>query len=280
MGHVGYVHPDLEAAPVEAPRPDRVVEVARVGGVNGEAEQAAQVEPVRVRREGALHVRPDPSRLRERGGRELGLEAEGGYDGLHPEVELLCRAQPAIDRHDPCAPPRGVLEDAGDHDVPGRDAEPIRGVVLGDHEEVALDARVEGHDGPERVEAGVGPHERGGRALEDGLHVGEPLGPSPMRCDEAHLHLVTVHPLADPGTRHDEGTLGRLDAGTPGARDAQDARQQLARLARCGMVTVAPAPVMRPLASHAPSLAEGATQQGRAAPSHYGFAPRRAYTLR
>ena len=245
---VGNVDVQLKATVRQAAGANRVIKVARVGGVNGHAGHVAQVAAARLGRQGLPHRGHHVLGLRKRRRREVRGQAMGGNDGLYVHVQLVGGTHAAVERHRGGRVARGVLRDAGHHDVALGHAQPARAGVLGHHEEVVPHAGVQRHDGtqgpglPKAADEGLrGPLQHG---VDDGLSATPAVG-------QEHLDLVAAHGLAQALASHVEGALGRLHHGHAGAQHAKDAGQDLARLARPLRAAPPGASVMRPLARHA-----------------------------
>ena len=106
-------------------------------------------------------------------------------------------------------------------------AEARRRGVLGEDEEVVVEAPVERDDDAERIRELVAAEEGRGGADGDVLHVREQLA---AEVGDRHLDGVAVHGLVRTAAAHAEDALGRLDACLARADHAEGARQQLAGL--------------------------------------------------
>ena len=254
MSDVGDVDGKLKAPVRQAPRADRVIEVARVGGVHGHAELIAQVAPTRVRGEGRAHVRHDLLGLPEHGGGKLPRKPVGRHHRLHVEVELVRGAHAPLERHDRSAPARGVLSDAREHDVALHHAETRGARVLRNDEEVVADAHVERHHGAERPGRREAPEEGRHGACEHRAHHGT-RRPAALLHDR-DLDLVAVHGLTLPVAHELEVALRRLHVRGARSRHHERPRERAPALARPTRAAPAPAPVMRPAASHGPPSPE------------------------
>ena len=246
--HVRDVDLHLEAI-VRAPGAHGVVEVAGVGGVDGEDAALAHVAAQRVARERCRDVDGDGVRLRERRGGELSRQVVRRDDGLHVEVELRGGAHAPVYGDDARAVAAGVLRDAGGHDVALPHAQARSARVFRDHEEVPLDPGVQRHDCPQRVKAPVDAQKRRRRARDDVLHARKLF--SPARVLETNLHLVAAHALADAAACHGKRPLRRLHLRHAGPHHAQRPGEKdvcLALALPSGTATVSP---VRALASHA-----------------------------
>ena len=245
MADIGDVHAQLVAAAVQEPRAHRVVEVARVGRVDGQRELVAQVAAERVGSQRAVDVERQTLGLRERGGRKRRREPIRRDHGLHAQVELLGAAEPRVDRHDAGAAPVGVLQDMHAHDVARPHAAARRARILGQHKEVVAQAGVERPDHAQRIGHVVGTDEIRCGTHDHITHDRHQLGPAAPH--ERHADLVAVHGLAQPAARDGKDALCGLDRGTSLARHAQRPLHDRGRLACAPLIARA----VRPSFSHA-----------------------------
>lgn len=206
---VGDVNPELVASSREAPGAHGVVEVARIGWVDGHAELVAQVAAARAAGQLLVDARLNPLGGRKDGRGEVAGQAEGGDHRLHVEVNLVGRPHASLDGHHGGALPRGVLGDSRHHHVAGGDAEPARARVLGHHEEVMPQPRIERDHRAKRsgeLEASEeGLRRAGHHGANDGAR-GTVAG-----AHDRDLDLVPVHGLTLTMAHELEGALLGLD---------------------------------------------------------------------
>ena len=231
MGNVGNVDVEVKAPVGALAGTDGVVEVTGVGRVDGHAHDVAQVGAARVRGERVAHAGAHALCLCERRRAELVGQAVARDDGLDVHVELGGRSHAPIDGHDGGGVGRRVLDDARRDDIPRHNAQTLGASVLRHDKEVVAKAVVErdhGAQGPRDLEA---PEQRVGRPRDYGVDHGALSAATPA-TDDVDADLVAAHGLADPGSRHLEGALRRLDHGRPRAQHAQRARNGPALFAR------------------------------------------------
>ena len=250
MRHVGDMNVEVEAAVGALAGAHRVIEVACVGRVDGHAHDVAQVAAARIGGEGAFHVGAHGLGLGKRRRREVAGQAMARDDGLDVHVELVGRADTAVERHDGGRVGRGVLDDARGNDVARRDPEALGALVLGNDEEVVAKPVVERDNRAERARELEAAEQRVGGAVYHRVDDGELALAGTLGADEKDADLVSAHGLAYAGAGDVEGALGGLDHGRAGAQDAQDADECAALLARPLGGAAAGVSMMRALSGH------------------------------
>ena len=248
MGDVGDMHAQAPPARRRALDRYRIVEVARVDGVDGEQEPVADIAAQRVG-ERAVDVEAAGARLVDRRPGIAVLEVVAGHDAGDAEVRRVRAAEPALDGRDPRLVARRVAHDARRHHVARRDPVVGGGGVARQDEEVLAAAAVERAHHAQGARHVVGAHERDAAPVEDALDHRAHLPARP--AVQAHRDRVAGHGLADAPLGEAELALGGADEG-PGVREPHGAGEP--RPALPGLPAAACAAPL--LAPHGASLPE------------------------
>ena len=145
-----------------------VVEIAGVDGVDRDDEAVAQVTTERVLERG-VHIEREARGLVERHLRIRVGVAVTRHDVLHAQVGRVLIADTPFDGHDAGLEARGIAQDTRDHHVVLVHAQALGRRILGDDEEVRVEAAVERFDHAERAGLGVAAHDARRRALDHAL---------------------------------------------------------------------------------------------------------------
>ena len=117
MTHVGDVHAENHAAILGVFDADRVVEVARVHGVDGEGESLADVSAVGLARERIVYVEPDASGLLGHRGGELRSQPVLANGDLDLDAGIAFSADDLLDIALRGVVSRGIARQPHLHDV-------------------------------------------------------------------------------------------------------------------------------------------------------------------
>ena len=221
---VSDVHAQKPPASVRALARDRVVEVSRRGRVHRHAHDVAQVLALALGGERRRHVCVDVLGLGQRLGAKVRGQVVARDDALDGDVQPVRRAQPARHRDHARLAARRVGEDARRHDVTLAHAKALGARVVGQHEEVAADALVQGHHGTQRPCHAKRAHEAVARAAHHRLHLRLRLARPVM--GQRHAHHVAVHALVQAALGNEERALLRHHGGGAGTRHAQHALER------------------------------------------------------
>ena len=225
-----------------------VIEVAGVGGVDGEREALPQVAVALGER--ARLVQHGGTRLGERAVRERRLQLVARHDEVHAHPLVARPPDDLLHHAGCCGVARGERGDANAHE---RAVRHVR--MVGAHgEDVVGYARILGHHHAEGLGHLVAAHKRVVRAVDDAQHPRGRLvaraGSTLMRLardalaargrQRRHLHQVAVEGAGHLRRGNEVGALGRLHEAEAAAVDGQHAAR----------VAAGAASRMRPLARH------------------------------
>ena len=191
--NVSDMHTQLVATLGRALKRNGIVKVARVDRVDRDDKAVAQIAAERVlKRRG--HIERKPLGLVQRGlGIAIGI-AVTRHHVLNAQIGRVISANAAFDRHGARFQARRVGQNARDNGITRVDAQTIRRGILGQNEEVGLQARIERLDHTERTSGLVRTHHAYGCALNHAFDHGAPL--TVRAVLNAHGNGVAVHDLA------------------------------------------------------------------------------------
>ncbi len=191
--NVSDMHTQLVATLGRALKRNGIVKVARVDRVDRDDKAVAQIAAERVlKRRG--HIERKSLGLVQRGlGIAIGI-AVTRHHVLNAQIGRVISANAAFDRHGARFQARRVGQNARDNGITRVDAQTIRRGILGQNEEVGLQARIERLDHTERTSGLVRTHHAYGCALNHAFDHGAPL--TVRAVLNAHGNGIAIHDLA------------------------------------------------------------------------------------
>ena len=186
------MHTQLIAALGRALQRNGIVKIARVDRVDRDDKAVAQIAAERVlKRRG--HIERKPLGLVQRGlGIAIGI-AVTRHHILNAQIGRVISANAAFNRHGARFQARRVGQNVRDNSITRVDAQTIRRGILGQNEEVGLQARIERLNHTERTGGLVRAHHAYSCALNHALDHGATLA---MRAVlNAHGNGIAVHDL-------------------------------------------------------------------------------------